>query len=123
MANIAIPDVFQPGALDRMYSSRQSVNEYVLKKARQGDLQDIIDTVDRFGWTQQCLMNVGDRQGLILDEAIRTRQPKTVLELGIVSSLSFSLLQAKLSSSGTFLGYSSLRMAAQLPKDAHIFSI
>ena len=60
------------------------------------------------GWTQQWLMNVGDRKGLILDEAIRTRQPKTVLELGIVSSLF-------LSSSGTFLGYSSLRMAAQPP--------
>ena len=123
MADIPLPDVLQPDALDRMYSSRQSMKEYVMKNARQGDIQDIIDTIDRFGWTQQWLMNVGDQKGLILDEAIRTRQPKTVLELGIVSSLSPSLFKAKLSSSGTFLGYSSLRMAAQLPKDAHIISI
>jgi predicted O-methyltransferase YrrM len=84
MADIPLPDVLQPEALNRMYSSRQSMKEFVLENARQGDIQDIIATIDRFGWTQQWLMNVGDRKGLILDEAIRTRQPKTVLELGIV---------------------------------------
>ena len=43
MANIAIPDVFQPEVLDRMYSSRQSMMEYVMKNARQGHIQDNID--------------------------------------------------------------------------------
>ncbi|CAF1215298.1 unnamed protein product [Rotaria sp. Silwood1] len=88
-----------------MQSSYISFMNYVLEKSHRGNIQDIIDTIDKFGWTKQWLMNIGDRKGKILDDAIRTRKPKTVLELG------------------TFLGYSSLRMAAQLPNDALIISI
>ena len=67
---------------------RIALKNYVLKNARQGDVQNVIDTIDKFGWTQQQIMNVGDQKGLILDDAIRTRQPKTVLELGKVFFLS-----------------------------------
>jgi len=88
-----------------MESMRLLLKKYVLQNARQGDIQNIIDTIDKFGWTKQWLMNVGDRKGKILDQAIQTRKPKTVLELG------------------TFLGYSSLRIAAQLPNDALFITI
>ena len=56
---------------------------YVLQKSRAGDIQNIIDTIDNYGWTRQWLMNIGDRKGKILDHAIQRRKPKTVLELGI----------------------------------------
>ncbi|CAF1379220.1 unnamed protein product [Rotaria sordida] len=88
-----------------MQSPYLSFMNYVLQNSRRGDIQNVIDTIDQYGWTKQWLMNIGDRKGKILDDAIRTRKPKTVLELG------------------TFLGYSSLRMAGQLPNDASIISI
>jgi catechol O-methyltransferase len=58
------------------------LRKYVLENGRRGDIQHVIDTIDRFGWKEQWLMNVGDRKGKILDQAIQTRKPKTVLELG-----------------------------------------
>lgn len=68
-----------------MQSSHESLYDYVLRKSRPGDVQSVIDSIDKYGWTKQWLMNIGDRKGKILDDAIRTRQPKTVLELGIFS--------------------------------------
>jgi catechol O-methyltransferase len=65
-----------------MNSPHLPVLNYVLRKSRRGDIQNIIDTIDRYGWTKQWLMNIGDRKGKILDDAIRSRKPKTVLELG-----------------------------------------
>jgi predicted O-methyltransferase YrrM len=67
---------------ERMAASREALKNYVLEKARQGDIQNIIDTIDKFAWTKQWLMNIGDQRGKILDQAIQTRKPKTVLELG-----------------------------------------
>ncbi|CAF4305230.1 unnamed protein product, partial [Rotaria sordida] len=72
-----------------MQSPYLSFMNYVLQNSRRGDIQNVIDTIDQYGWTKQWLMNIGDRKGKILDDAILTRKPKTVLELG------------------TFLGYSS----------------
>ena len=57
--------------------------KYVLKKSRPGDVNSVIHTIDEFGWTQQALMNIGDTKGKILDAALQSRRPKTVLELGI----------------------------------------
>lgn len=68
--------------IEKMLAARLALRDYVLENARQGDIQDIIDTMDKFGWTQQWLMNIGDRKGQILDQVIQKRQPKTVLELG-----------------------------------------
>ena len=65
-----------------MIASRGKLREFVLTNARRGSIQNIIDTIDYFGWTKQWLMNVGDRKGELLDQAVRTRKPKTVLELG-----------------------------------------
>ena len=107
----------------KMLAARLGLRDYVLENARQGDIQNIIDTIDQFGWTQQWLMNIGDRKGQILDQAIRTRQPKTVLELGKNSSVDVSIIYISFLALGTFLGYSSLRMIDQLPKDALLITI
>ncbi|CAF1296473.1 unnamed protein product [Adineta steineri] len=88
-----------------MLDSRSQLQDYVQHNSNRGDIQNIIDTIDKFGWTKQWLMNIGDQKGKILDEAIQTRKPKTILELG------------------TFLGYSALRMIRLLPKDALLISV
>ena len=67
-------------------------------------------------------MNLGDRKGKILDQAIQTRKPKTILELGnlfliIRNTFAYSFLL------GTFLGYSSLRIVSQLSDDALFITI
>ena len=68
--------------MHKMLESRVDLRNYVMENARRGDLQNIIDTIDKYGWTKQWLMNIGDRKGKILDQAIQTRKPKSVLELG-----------------------------------------
>ena len=73
---------FPKEKVDKMIASRFALREFVLNNAQQGDIKNIIDTIDKFAWTQQWLMNVGDRKGEILDQAVRTRKPKIVLELG-----------------------------------------
>ncbi len=76
------PDEFTEERYEKMLASRDVLKNYVIKNARQGDIQNIIDTIDKFAWTEEWLMNIGDRKGKILDQAIQTRKPKTVLELG-----------------------------------------
>ena len=88
-----------------MLSARSSLLKYVVENSQRGDAQSVIDTIDQFGWTQQWLMNIGDQKGKILDGALRHRRPRSVLELG------------------TYLGYSSLRMASQLPDNVLIVSV
>jgi hypothetical protein len=61
---------------------RESVLNYVLTKSHPNDVHSVINAIDEYGWTQQALMNIGDTKGKILDAALRSRQPKTVLELG-----------------------------------------
>lgn len=75
-----------------MHSSYSSLLTYVLQRSRPGDIQGVINTIDEYGWTQQWLMNIGDRKGQILDHAIRSRRPRTVLELGILTFISFIII-------------------------------
>jgi catechol O-methyltransferase len=65
-----------------MGSSDSAILEYVLKKSRRGDIQSVIDTIDEFAWNKRWLMNIGDQKGKILDDAVRGRNPNTILELG-----------------------------------------
>lgn len=65
-----------------MGSSNTALLDYVLKKSRPGDIQSVIHTIDEFAWNKQWLMNIGDRKGEILDDAVRRRNPSTILELG-----------------------------------------
>lgn len=109
--------------MEKMFASRTDLKNYVTENAKQGDIQNIIDTIDKYGWTKQWLMNIGDIKGKILDQAVQTRKPKSVLELGIISFIIHSCNIYFFSFIGTFLGYSSLRIVAQLPKDALFITI
>jgi catechol O-methyltransferase len=83
----------------------ERVADYVVERARPGDVGDAIRVIDDFGWHKSLLINVGDKKGPILDDAIRTARPKLVLELG------------------TYIGYSALRMARCLPEGGRICSV
>jgi O-methyltransferase len=51
------------------------------------------------------LINVGDEKGKILDNAVERTQPRQLLELG------------------TYCGYSALRMARAMPREARLYSL
>lgn len=78
--------------------------DYVLTHARAGSLDDAIDAIDRFAYTQSLLINVGDEKGLLLDAAVRRSKASLALELG------------------TYCGYSALRIARAAP-EARVFSV
>jgi catechol O-methyltransferase len=78
--------------------------DYVLARARQGDIADVIATIDRYAYDESFLINVGDEKGELLDAAIRRADPAVALELG------------------TYCGYGALRMAAAAP-GARIYSV
>ncbi len=83
----------------------EALAQYVLANARQGDLDDVIGTIDRFCYEQSFMINVGDEKGEILDDAVRRSNPKLVLELG------------------TYCGYSALRTARTMGAEARLVSI
>jgi catechol O-methyltransferase len=78
--------------------------DYVLAHARQGDIADVLATIDRFAYEQSFLINVGDEKGALLDAAVRRAEPKLALELG------------------TYVGYGALRIAAAAPA-AKVYSV
>lgn len=78
--------------------------DFVETRARPGDLDDVIATIDRFAYEHSYLINVGDEKGLLLDDAVRRVDPKTALELG------------------TYCGYGALRIARAAPQ-ARVFSV
>lgn len=71
---------------------------YVASNARRGDVNDVIDTIDRYCRTESYLINVGDEKGEILDAAIGAVKPAFVLELG------------------TYVGYGAMRLARAAPQ-------
>ncbi|GAA2547280.1 O-methyltransferase [Mycolicibacterium diernhoferi] len=77
---------------------------YVLDNAREGDIRSVLDTIDRFAYTESFLINVGDEKGKLLDAAVRHANPKLALELG------------------TYCGYGALRIAAAAPT-ARVYSV
>ena len=83
----------------------QRVVDYVRERARPGDIDDAIRVIDDFGWNKSMLINVGDKKGPILDEAVRAARPKLVLELG------------------TYIGYSALRLARRVPEGGRVCSV
>ena len=83
----------------------ERVARKVLSSARRGDADDVIRFIDKFAYQDSLLINVGDKKGAILDAALKRGQPKTILELG------------------TYVGYSAIRMARELPNDGRVFSV
>jgi len=83
--------------------------EHVLQNTKLGSAEDIINKVDEFCWTNPT-MNIGPVKGKILDEAVLSMgsSPKIVVELG------------------SYMGYSTLRLASLLRKtapDAVLYSV
>lgn len=83
----------------------QRVVDYVLERARPGDVDDAVRVIDEFGWQKSLLINVGDKKGPILDEAVRAARPKLVLEVG------------------AYIGYSALRMSRHLADGGRLCSV
>jgi catechol O-methyltransferase len=82
----------------------QAVVDRVLANSRQGDIDSVLDTMDRYAYDEPLLMNTGDETGELLDTAVRRANPVTALELG------------------THCGYSALRIA-RVARSARVFSI
>lgn len=74
-------------------------------QARPGDVGDAIRTIDEYCYRRSMMMNVGDEKGKILDRAVLRTAPRRLLELG------------------TYCGYSALRIARSMPRDARLWSV
>lgn len=83
----------------------EALGEYVVQRARAGDLDDVIRVIDEFCYEQSFMINVGDEKGELLDRALVRAEPSLILELG------------------TYCGYSALRMARAMPEGARVVSI
>jgi catechol O-methyltransferase len=83
----------------------EALARHVTAHARPGDIDDVIRVIDDFAYHQSFLINIGDRKGAILDEAVRHSRPQRLLELG------------------TYCGYSALRIARAMPSGAHLYSV
>lgn len=81
-----------------------AVAEYVLANARQGDIDAVLDAMDRFAYDETFLISVGDEKGELLDAAVRRADTRLALELG------------------TYCGYGALRIARAAPT-ARVFSV
>src|SRR5437763_7081334 len=60
----------------------EALAAHVTNHAREGDIDDVIRTIDDFCYRRSVMMNVGDEKGEILDRAIREARPQRLLELG-----------------------------------------
>jgi catechol O-methyltransferase len=78
--------------------------DYVIAKARPGDINDALATLDEFAYQKSFLVNIGDQKGKLLDAAVRRSDPRLALELG------------------TYCGYGALRIAAAAPS-ARVVSV
>lgn len=83
----------------------EALAEYVVERARAGDLDDVIRVIDEFCYERSFMINVGDEKGELLDGALRRAGPQLILELG------------------TYCGYSALRMAREMPEGARVVSL
>lgn len=81
-----------------------AVAEYVIANARRGDVDDVLDTMDRFAYDKTFLISVGDRKGELLETAVKRADTRLALELG------------------TYCGYGAMRIARAAP-DARVFSV
>jgi catechol O-methyltransferase len=81
-----------------------AAEEYVLRNARPGDIDDTIAALDKFAYEKSLLINVGDEKGTLLDHAVRRADPRLALELG------------------TYCGYGALRIARAAPS-ARVYSV
>jgi len=78
--------------------------DYVEAKARRGDVDDVLATIDEYAYSKSFLVNIGDEKGRLLDAAVVRANPSLALELG------------------TYCGYGALRIARAAPA-ARVYSV
>ncbi|XP_058873119.1 catechol O-methyltransferase A isoform X1 [Acipenser ruthenus] len=100
-------DVIVERSLDWLTRSTrpQRLLTHVKQRARRGDAQSVITTIDDYCRAREWAMNVGDEKGSILDQVVCEVSPDVALELG------------------TYCGYSSVRIARLLPPGARLLTV
>ncbi|KJE93187.1 catechol-O-methyltransferase [Capsaspora owczarzaki ATCC 30864] len=83
----------------------QRLLAFVQKNAEKGNAQAVLDCIDRWCWDGQWMMNIGNRKGEILDQAVKDAQPMNCVELG------------------GYVGYSAIRIGRLLPKGAQLVTL
>ena len=86
-------------------SKEYQVLDLVRRKAIKNNPDSILRLIDNFAYKNTFLMNIGDKKGLLLEEAIKDSGASNVLELGV------------------YLGYSSIRILKTLSTDGKLTSI
>jgi catechol O-methyltransferase len=78
---------------------------FVMANAPAGNIDAAIEAIDQYAYQRKFLMNIGDKKGTLIDQAIERVQARRVLELG------------------AYIGYSALRIARLLPAGGHLYSV
>ena len=119
---VGLPSIIRTGQVGD--GREAAAVQYVLRHARAGDLDSVIDTIDQFARQESILINVGDEKGLLLDAAVRRAIPNSEpnsqpnsepnSQPNSAAGLALEL--------GTYCGYGALRIARTAPK-ARVFSV
>jgi catechol O-methyltransferase len=99
---VSFPNLFKTGQVGD--GREVACAAYVEANARRGDIDHVLETIDKFAYEKSMLMNVGDEKGALLDAAVRRADARLALELG------------------TYCGYGSLRIARAAPS-AKVYSV
>lgn len=86
-------------------SEEQKALDKVKQNSKEGDAEGVLAALDHLAWEDTWFMNVGDRKGKILDDAVKAADPMLVLEIG------------------SYIGYSAVRMGRLLKEGAHLYSL
>ena len=86
-------------------SREQQALNWVLQQSAAGNPEAVLHALDRFGKEKYFLMNIGDKKGLLLDQAVRDSKARRALELG------------------AYCGYSAVRIARLLPPEGRLISL
>jgi catechol O-methyltransferase len=78
--------------------------DYVLAKARRGDIDDVLATMDEFAYKKSFLISVGDEKGTLLEAAVKRADTRLALELG------------------TYCGYGAMCISRAAP-EAKVYSV
>lgn len=58
------------------FEKERALLDHVLKTAKKGDAQSVVDTIDAYCWAGGHMMHIGDVKGAVVDEKIKAKNPK-----------------------------------------------
>lgn len=79
--------------------------KFIIENAEKNNPISVLNTIDKFGWEESFLMNVGDIKGQILTDELKKKSPKIILEVG------------------AYIGYSAVRISSQLSNESKLISV